>query len=201
MTASDGKQRLTDAADTETLLRIIQSVPSPKAEPVKQWLARVGAKRLDEVNRPRSAPDAATAIASLPKPADDAPALALAEYYAHLSALYRRQAVYEAQLAELQDWRGHVESRMEEHEAVLGLVPEILERLGPQALTSEHQATVKAIVARLHELSGLSFSTVYSDLNHTFHVAHYNDIPDARWSEVAAWLQRRLDRAERRRSR
>jgi DNA-damage-inducible protein D len=52
MTAADGKQRLTDAADTETLLRIIQSVPSPKAEPVKQRLARVGAKRLDEVTWP-----------------------------------------------------------------------------------------------------------------------------------------------------
>jgi DNA-damage-inducible protein D len=48
MLALDGKMRLTDTADAETMLRIIQSVPSPKAEPVKQWLARVGAQRLDE---------------------------------------------------------------------------------------------------------------------------------------------------------
>ncbi|HEV2237946.1 MAG TPA: Bro-N domain-containing protein [Ktedonobacterales bacterium] len=55
MRAADGKQRLTDAADTETLLRIIQSVPSPKAEPIKQWLAQVGAERLREMEDPSQA--------------------------------------------------------------------------------------------------------------------------------------------------
>jgi Skp family chaperone for outer membrane proteins len=44
MEAEDGKHRLTDVADTEQLLRLIQSIPSPKAEPFKQWLAKVGAK-------------------------------------------------------------------------------------------------------------------------------------------------------------
>lgn len=48
MRALDGKLRMTDAADVETMLRIIQSTPSPKAEPVRQWLARVGAERLEE---------------------------------------------------------------------------------------------------------------------------------------------------------
>ena len=46
MESPDGKQCLTDAADTETMLRIIQSVPSPKAEPFKQWLARGGSTRV-----------------------------------------------------------------------------------------------------------------------------------------------------------
>ena len=49
MLSSDGKRYKTDAATAETLLRIVQSVPSPKAEPIKQWLAREGARRLDEV--------------------------------------------------------------------------------------------------------------------------------------------------------
>lgn len=49
MRSLDGKRYATDAADTETLLRIIQSIPSPRAEPFKQWLARVGAERLEEV--------------------------------------------------------------------------------------------------------------------------------------------------------
>jgi hypothetical protein len=57
MEAADGKQRLTDAADTETLLRIIQSIPSPKAEPFKQWLARVGTERLAEIDDPELAAD------------------------------------------------------------------------------------------------------------------------------------------------
>jgi len=52
MTASDGKQRLTDVAGTEQLLRIIQSIPSPKAEPFKMWLAMVGKERIDETIDP-----------------------------------------------------------------------------------------------------------------------------------------------------
>jgi DNA-damage-inducible protein D len=55
LTASDGKQRMTDVADTEQLLRIIQSVPSPKAEPFKRWLARVGYERLEEIENPELA--------------------------------------------------------------------------------------------------------------------------------------------------
>lgn len=52
MRATDGKMRLTDVADTEQLLRIIQSIPSPKAEPFKAWLAKVGAERLDQMQDP-----------------------------------------------------------------------------------------------------------------------------------------------------
>lgn len=52
MLAADGKMRLTDVADAEQLLRIIQSVPSPKAEPFKQWLAYVGSQRLEQMQDP-----------------------------------------------------------------------------------------------------------------------------------------------------
>lgn len=52
MPAADGKMRLTDVADTEQLLRIIQSVPSPKAEPFKMWLAKVGTARLNQMQDP-----------------------------------------------------------------------------------------------------------------------------------------------------
>lgn len=55
MRAEDGKLRLTDVADTEQLFRIIQSIPSPKAEPFKQWLALVGSQRLDEISDPEKA--------------------------------------------------------------------------------------------------------------------------------------------------
>ncbi|MDP3046431.1 MAG: Bro-N domain-containing protein [Chloroflexota bacterium] len=55
MTAADGKQRMTDMADAEQLLRLIQSVPSPKAEPFKRWLARVGYERLQEIENPELA--------------------------------------------------------------------------------------------------------------------------------------------------
>lgn len=52
MIANDGKMRFSDVADTEQLFRLIQSIPSPKAEPFKQWLAKVGSERIDEMNDP-----------------------------------------------------------------------------------------------------------------------------------------------------
>jgi len=55
MEAEDGKLRETDAADVETIFRLIQSVPSPKAEPVKLWLAKVGYERIEEINDPEKA--------------------------------------------------------------------------------------------------------------------------------------------------
>ena len=55
MKSSDGKNYLTDVADTETLLRLIQSIPSPNAEPFKLWLAKVGYERIQEINDPEIA--------------------------------------------------------------------------------------------------------------------------------------------------
>lgn len=55
MPAADGKMRLTDVAGTKQLLRLIQSIPSPKAEPFKLWLAEVGKERLDEIADPELA--------------------------------------------------------------------------------------------------------------------------------------------------
>lgn len=59
--AADGKSYLTDVADTEQILRLVQSIPSPKAEPVKQWLARVGYERIEETEDPELALDRAMA--------------------------------------------------------------------------------------------------------------------------------------------
>jgi len=59
MEAPDGKLRETDVTDTETLLRIIQSIPSPKAEPFKQWLAKVGYERMQEISDPGQSLDRA----------------------------------------------------------------------------------------------------------------------------------------------
>lgn len=49
MLSADGKMRFTDVADTEQLLRIIQSIPSPKVEPFKRWLAQIGYERIQEI--------------------------------------------------------------------------------------------------------------------------------------------------------
>ena len=59
MKSPDGKMRITDTADTEQLLRLIQSIPSPKAEPFKLWLAKVGYERIEETEDPEKAFDRA----------------------------------------------------------------------------------------------------------------------------------------------
>ncbi len=59
LVAEDGKLRETDVADTEQLLRLIQSIPSPKAEPFKQWLAKVGYERMQEISNPEQSLDRA----------------------------------------------------------------------------------------------------------------------------------------------
>jgi hypothetical protein len=56
-TAKDGKKYATDCTDVETTLRLVQSIPSPKAEPLRQWLARVGYERIEETNDPEKAID------------------------------------------------------------------------------------------------------------------------------------------------
>ena len=55
--STDGKKYNTDCADTEGILRIIESIPSPKAEPFKRWLAKVGSERIEEINNPELAMD------------------------------------------------------------------------------------------------------------------------------------------------
>lgn len=64
MKSSDGKNYKTDAATTEQLLRIIQSIPSPRAEPVKRWLAQVGREHIEETIDPEQAIDRALSSAS-----------------------------------------------------------------------------------------------------------------------------------------
>ena len=59
MQAEDGRMRLTDAADTEQLFRLIQSIPSPKAEPFKQWMAQVASRRIDQMQDPELSIDQA----------------------------------------------------------------------------------------------------------------------------------------------
>ena len=59
MPSADGKSRLTDMADAETLLRLIQSIPSPKAEPFKRWLAKVGYERIQDMGDPARSLDRA----------------------------------------------------------------------------------------------------------------------------------------------
>jgi hypothetical protein len=216
MRSRDGVERETDAADTETLLRIIQSIPSHKAEPIKQWLAKVGAEKLQEVTAQPLPPVAASQeIAELRrnKPDEDAPSLVWADYLERLASLYRRQGQFEMQMREMQaqmqyvdakldehddqlneheEQIGELHSRMEGNEALLRMVPELLERLGPETLSPEHQQTVRALAKRLNDVSGQSFASIYTKLGEHFHVARYQQLPEARWFEIMQWFQQQI---------
>ena len=123
------------------------------------------------------------------KPERDAPPLVWAEYYEGMAAWLRWQD-------DIEQWRGSVESRLESVEEITRLVPEILDRLGPQTLSPEHQATVKAWAKRLNELTGSAYATIYAELNEAFHVGKYSDIPENAWLRVAEWFRARITAAE-----
>src|SRR5215469_10239411 len=206
MTASDGKQRLTDVADTETLLRIIQSIPSPKAEPIKQWLARVGARHLQE-----TLPDDSVSATSLGsaiahewqrRPEETADSLVWAEYLERLAALYRRQAHFESRL-EYVEARTHdqderlntLQKRVEYLEVGGTLLPELLERLGPERMRPEHQEIVRRWVGELHHLGGQDYSSIYQDLDADFQVDRFSDIGEGDWERLEAWFSERITSA------
>ena len=124
-------------------------------------------------------------------PATGAPPAAWLAFHKQMVAWLEWQQDIEA-------WRGHVESRLESVEEITRLVPEILERLGPETLSPEQQRTVQSGVNRLHELSGLSHAAIYDELRQTFHVGTYKDIAQAKWPAVADWLHVRIVAAEQR---
>jgi antirepressor protein len=91
-----------------------------------------------------------------------------------------------------------LQSEVESLHEVVRLVPELLERMGPATLSSEHMSSVQAMAKHLHEIGGFSFATIYSELNAAFHVGKYDQIADASWEEVASWFTTRITAAERR---
>src|SRR5579871_635105 len=230
--------------DTETLLRLIQSIPSPKAEPIKQWLATVGAREVAAIQTARNAVanaiDAVDAIDASPSPTtttqhdsdtqdarqvaqaianvraarpdDHAPLLVWADYYRSLAALYERQATIESQVGWLQSHARYLERELDEQRSEIWdiqgrvesleegqrLLPELLERLGPQTLTQAHQAQVKHWVGQLQELTGWNYRRIYGDLNASFQVGTFSNIREEQWEQVASWFQVRLDAARKR---
>jgi predicted fused transcriptional regulator/phosphomethylpyrimidine kinase len=107
--------------------------------------------------------------------------------------------VIDATLTQHEHQFGELLARLESTEEVLRLVPEILERLGPEALTPEHQRTVQHAAKRLHDAGGYAYATVYAELGEHFHVAKHGQIPEARWQDVAEWFRVRIATAEKRR--
>ncbi|HLW00104.1 MAG TPA: phage antirepressor N-terminal domain-containing protein [Ktedonobacterales bacterium] len=130
-------------------------------------------------------------------PAQDAPPDAWLAYHEQMVIWLRWRQDIETWREEMEGWQGSVENRLESVEALAGLVPEILERMGPTTLSPEHQRTVQASVNRLHDLTGQTHAAIYDELREHFRVGTYKEIPESRWADVAAWFQARTQRAQR----
>ena len=124
------------------------------------------------------------------RPAQNASLAEWREYYLHMAAITEWQM-------DVERWRSSVESRLEGVEAMTGLIPEILERLGPQTLTPQHQQQTKVYVQQLSKITGKHPATIYNDLYTVFSVPRYQDIPEDQWSQVERWFKLQIDRGKR----
>ena len=96
----------------------------------------------------------------------------------------------------LEEKQVELEDRLDEHRRVLAFIPEILERLGPETLTSAHQQKVRTYVHQLNQLTQKHHATIYEDLKIAFEVAKYSDIPEEEWTKVERWFKVQIDRAK-----
>ena len=192
-----------------------QTAPTLVLRAVPFWLAGIDAKRVREEIRPdiiryqREVVDVLYAWAQTQKtpstnlvpaepisqqpvrPTQDAPLTEWREYYLHMAAITEWRI-------DVEQWRGGIESRLEGVEAMTGLIPEILERLGPQTLTAAHQRQVQAFAHQLSQLTKKPYATIYDDLKSAFSVAKYSDVPEDQWARLEQWFHGQIERARKR---
>jgi hypothetical protein len=137
-------------------------------------------------------------VAEPVKPADEAADSEKAAYYEHLAAWALWMAAQHNQ-----QWRSTMQSRIDEQEARLehqeamsNLLPEIIERLGPETITPQHQGQVRGYVKQLHELTNKPYPTIYDDLRLAFGPARYQDLLEAEWSQIEAWFLTQIEAAK-----
>jgi hypothetical protein len=130
------------------------------------------------------------------QPAIDASALEWAEYHSQMAAFYQWKAATDTRIDIIEEWQGDVETRLESHEQVLSLVPEMLERLGPQTITPEHQNLVKYYVEQAVKATGKPRGTIYSRLYTAFSVPRYQELPESEWDQVMKWFKIQIERGK-----
>jgi hypothetical protein len=192
-----------------------QTMPTLVLDSAPYWLATIDTKRVKDTEQrleilhyQKGAVAALFAWASTPRaiaaptnvvpaepitqPARPAPDASIEEWiYYHQQML----TVLEWQ-RDIEHWRGSVETRLEGLEAMTDLIPEILERLGPETLSPAHQRQLQAFVKQLHEATGKLYPTIYDDLKMAFQVARYQDIPETEWEKIANWFKVQLQQEQ-----
>jgi len=121
-----------------------------------------------------------------------------ATYYENLALWARWKADQYAQQwrSQVNEWRGQMEARIESSEAISRLLPEIIERLGPETITSEHHQKVKTLAKQLHLATGKPYPTIYDDLKTVFEKGRIEDLLEEEWEHVENWFRVQIERAK-----
>lgn len=193
-----------------------QIMPTLVLHAVPFWLSGIDPKRVREETRPeilryqREVVDVLYAWAQSPVAIATPHALVPTEPIAKPIApaesadmeawrvYYQQMIIWIDWQRDIETWRGSVESRLEGLEQVTNLIPEILERLGPQTLTSEHQQGIREFARQLHELTGKPYPTIWEDIKTAFRVAKYVDIREVDWPLVVKWFQAQKEQRRKR---
>jgi hypothetical protein len=170
-----------------------RALPAPGSQAIPAELA----ENTGTTAMARSGPEGAV-LAPIEEPSQEATHREKAAYHELMSVWHRHQADLHVQA-----WRSEVEARIEEQEerieareAVTDLIPDILDRLGPETLTPQHQRQLQADVRRLHEASGKAYATVYDDLKTAFGKPRSQELLESEWPDVVRWFTVQIERAK-----
>ena len=132
------------------------------------------------------------------KPVQEATDEERATYYENLALWARWKADQYAQRwrGQVDEWRGQMEARIESNEAISRLLPEIIERLGPETITSEHHQKVKTLAKQLHLATGKPYPTIYDELKTVFEKGRIEDLLEEEWEQVEKWFRVQIERAK-----
>lgn len=121
-------------------------------------------------------------------PQPDAPSDIWIEYHQQMIQWHQWKRAIETRVQKVEQRQENTEARVGSLEKIVGA---ILPHIG--GLSTEHRKTAQDMVKQISKISGIHWKITWTDLNNTFHVASYTDIPDEKWPEVQKWLQQRLD--------
>jgi len=121
-----------------------------------------------------------------------------ATYYENLALWARWKADQYAQQwrGQVDEWRGQMEARIESSEAISRLLPEIIERLGPETITSAHHQKIKTLAKHLHLATGKPYPTIYDELKTVFEKGRIEDLLEEEWGQVENWFRGQIERAK-----
>ena len=137
-------------------------------------------------------------IKPLQEPEPEATDEEQATYYENLALWARWKADQYAQRwrGQVDEWRGQMEVRIESNEAISRLLPEIIERLGPETITSAHHQKVKTLAKQLHLATEKPYSTIYDELKTVFEKGRIEDLLEEEWEQIEKWFRVQIERAK-----